>query len=167
MPGLPAYQRLSTPSGSGLCVAREPRLPRIHATCFLDAKFANGDSASTCHLSPVEKRMSTLKAGSITKNKRTDCAPGRLGVEQLPSLADGRRQHRRNRITVDSTEARKHGHTTDRQHRGEVKSPTLASQEWGTLQILLDAACASEYNASQSRGHPPTVKFVDIHFPDL
>ncbi len=28
MPGLPVYQRLSTPLGSGLCVAREPHLPR-------------------------------------------------------------------------------------------------------------------------------------------
>jgi len=26
------FQSLSTPLGSGLCVAREPRLPRIHAT---------------------------------------------------------------------------------------------------------------------------------------
>jgi hypothetical protein len=40
MPGLPAYQRLSTPPGSGLCVAREPHLPRTRFNSV--AKFRHG-----------------------------------------------------------------------------------------------------------------------------
>jgi hypothetical protein len=78
MPGLPVYQRLSTPPGSGLCVAREPHLPRTRVEFMsVRARFrAQVSFVSFLRLDPPAvnpKKDDRAKKGEIT---------GRLGKTQ-------------------------------------------------------------------------------------